>query len=46
MFTTTPLTRYLPRRVRVGDGVHAQVLGALVLAGPLRVADEEALLRA
>src|SRR5213595_4297642 len=32
-------------RVRVGDGVDAQVLRALVLAGPLREADEEALLR-
>ena len=30
--------------MRIGDGVHALALGALVAAGPLRHADEEPLL--
>src|ERR1700722_15631605 len=32
-------------RVRVGDGVDAQVFGSLIFAGPLRHANEEALIR-
>ena len=43
MFDTTPLMRAKPGECGFGDGADAQVLRALVLAGPLRHADEEAL---
>jgi hypothetical protein len=43
MFDTTPLMRYSSGECSIGDGVQALVLGALVAAGPLRHADEEAL---
>jgi len=35
----------LPRRVRIGDRRHALVFWPIILAGPLRIADEEALFR-
>ena len=45
MLTTTPLMRYLGRRMRIGQRPFALLLGPRVAAGPLREADEEALVR-
>ena len=44
MFTTTPLIRYSCGEWGLMRGAQAQGLGAVAAAGPLREADEEALL--